>query len=470
MIEFVLGKTGGGKSYFALRRIVEFLVESPDGYVVTNLSINVGELNAYLKEEYPHLEPDTCRRVRILSDQEARQFYLYREIGNDIAAVSKDDEKAMRFPAFEEAANRSQPVFWVIDEAHIFFDAREWANVGATLNFFASQHRKFRSDILFITQFLDQCEKRLRQHATKFTECLNYGLRKFLVWKMPSVFRTRETYKAPPCPSDSSATYKINPKLARCYDTTAGVGVRGGRTPEKIRRKGLPFWTLIAGATALICAFWWSPDAVMKIFRLSIGGTAPANPVETKVPVGAQPLRTGAAHTVTTPGGAVVSVGSSVGPANGQGFAPGATPAPVPQLRVRGWAVRGDSRRVIVQTADGARYTEQDPEFGGISPRGNAVWIGGEKLYLVEPRIVPQTVTRAKETAKEGPSWAVSDYTDESVVPTAESKQRIDQDKGLPYGGGANRGDARSAAPGAPSPSLVQRGDNSNRPSGVSRR
>jgi len=367
MIEFYLGKTGGGKSYLALVEIAQFLAEYVEGYVVTNLSLKLGDLNAYLKETYPHLEPDVVGRVRILTDAETRFFYLHRENGNDIAPTSLEEQKRLVFPEFEAASNRSHHTLYVIDEAHIYFDAREWANVGPALNFFASQHRKFRCDIIFITQFLDQVEKRLRNHATQFRECQNFGLRKWAFWKLPSVFMVRLTYKAPPCPSENTVTHRINVKLANCYDTTAGVGVKGGRAPERVRRKGWPFWTLPAAACVVGVAVAYLPDlfATKLLDRVGSAGTASL-----------------AGHAPAAP------KPSETKPASPAAVLPVQTANAMPvverqSLVVVGYVVRGGMATLVL--SDGRTLTEKDPEFGGLDKRGTGAWVDGRKIYMARP-------------------------------------------------------------------------------------
>lgn len=413
MIEFFLGKTGAGKSYLALRRIVEFLIEHPDGFVLTNLSINKGALNAYLKTEYPKLEPDVVGRVHLLDDTQCRQFYLYREPGNVLSETSKDDQKNLRFPDFESAARKSNQVLYVIDEAHIFFDSREWANVGPTLNFFASQHRKFRSDIIFITQFLDQVEKRLRNHATSFSECFNWGLRTMLVWKMPKMFRVAVTYKAPPCPSENSETYRINTALAACYDTTAGVGTKGGFKPEIKRQKGLPFWTLPAAGVALIVVLSYVPEAAIgamlgtfdKVEKTAVNTVAQPPPAVVKE-IGAPGLNNAYTQPTLHPERFVA-------------------PAP-PPLRVVSYVVRGD--KALVTLSDGRIVTESDPEFGGIDRRGIGVYVSGKRVPMVATYIPPP---RARPEKKESPETApeppISDYVDERPIPTPDSAERSER-------------------------------------------
>lgn len=392
MIEFFIGKTGGGKSYLALREIAQFLANHPDGYVVTNLSIQIGKLNALLKRRHPAIEPDVVGRVRLLTDLETRQFYLHRERGNDLAPVSKEDERELRFPDFNGAARRSCQVLYVVDEAHIFFDAREWANVGLTLNFFASQHRKFRCDVIFITQFLDQVEKRLRNHSTQFRECQNWGMRRLAWWKLPSVFRVRLTYKAPPCPPEHTETHRIDPELAECYDTTAGVGVVGGFKPDEKRRKGLPFWTLPAAVAVGLFGLGFSPEIIGWYVRraagdadraavVSAGGVPSVVAREDSAAVASPPPPPSTPSTPTT---AAPTVDGS------------------PVVRVVGYAARSD--RALVWLSDGRVLTESHPAFGGIDRRGTGVWVDGRFAWMVRPWVPPpppvrENAANAKETA-----------------------------------------------------------------------
>lgn len=424
MIEFILGKTGGGKSYAALCKfIVPFLAEHPDGVVVHNLAIDDGKLNAYMKRKFPKVEPDVCNRIRRLTDEETREFYLHREFGSDLAPTSKEQQKNGVFPAFEDEANRTRFVLYIIDEAHLFFDARNWASVGDALNFFCSQHRKFKCDIVFITQFLKQVELRLREHATRFAECANWGVRQWALWNLPCYLRIAYTYKAPPCPSEHGETYRMDMALADCYDTTAGVGVRGGRKPELKKRNGLPFWTLCATAACLLVAAWWLPDLVLKgsLMALSGGETA---------------LRS----TVGQVGGTSLTAEPSKAPQAGQKGDPLLTPGEAKALtsgprvgstssapvRVTGYAVRGN--RAVVQLSDGRRVTEADAEFGGIERRGNAVWVDGQKLWLVTPAR-PQSDIPVKASpidgkgAPEASVAPVGGYSGETVEASPESKE-----------------------------------------------
>lgn len=393
MIEFFLGKTGAGKSYLAIKEIRNFLVSSDDGYVVTNLAIDLGALNAYLARRYPKRSIDVINRVRILSDSEARYFYLHRERGVDLHMTTKEEQDRLEFPPFSEAANNSQFVLYVIDEAHIFFDSRAWGQVGLTLNFFASQHRKFRCDIIFVTQFLDQCEKRLRLHATRYIECSNWGMRQWMFWRLPKRFRTAETYKQPPCPAETSGSCQMEIDLANCYDTSAGVGVRGGRAPERVRRKGLPFWTLPATVLAIVGVLYLFADTVVPNALNSIGGSVKDMTAEVSTAV-----------TAVVP--SVVNDSTAPGVNKEQ-----------PRY-MSGYMVRGD--RALVSFTDGSVIDSSDPSYNGLETRGLAVWVDGQRV-LRKPFVAVPVERRPVESRLEPVPLPPMPYNGEAPVPTPDS-------------------------------------------------
>ena len=424
MIEFLLGKTGSGKSYLALKRAAEFLREWGDeGIIRTNLAIHTGKLNAYLKKHYPEIEPDVVGRVFFLEDQQVRQFFLYREPGNTLEMTSKEEQQNLRFPDFEKASDKAgKHVLYIIDEAHLFFDSREWQNVGLTLNFFCSQHRKFRSDIIFVTQFLDQVEKRLRNHATLFTECVNYGVRRLMLWKMPKLFRTYETPKPPPYPAEYKGTCRMDFELADCYDTTAGVGAKGGRPPEKKRQKGLPFWTFPALLGAAVVALWMAPDVLVGGAFKMLGNNEDVLQQKVQAAVVPSPIQKEGTIVNQTSPPAINNVPGSLAETLPREVIAN---RPVPK-KVRGYVVRGNQAVVVLE--DGTRVTNDDPEWGGIEKRGNAVWIDNRRLFLVDayvPPPKPQSAPKAKETPPAGPSSAEPghQYVGEGVVPSPESVQ-----------------------------------------------
>lgn len=267
MIEFNLGKTGSGKSFKMVKDLIGFLVDT-NCYIVTNLPLEMGELNDYLRRKYPRKEIDLMGRVRLLEKDETRQFYLHREHGNDLEPSTKQQEKIMQFPDFEGAAVKSgKPVVYFLDEAHIYWDSRAWAEVGLTMNYYCSQHEKFAAYIILCTQFLDQVELRLRKHANEFHECVNHAMRNLFIFQQPKYFTVLTTYKPPPCPPDTTERYTLDLEIAKCYRSTGGIGVFG-RIAQRFhkKRKGLPWWTVFAAAPILILGLSYGPGYIWDWF------------------------------------------------------------------------------------------------------------------------------------------------------------------------------------------------------------
>jgi hypothetical protein len=88
------------------------------------------------------------------------------------------------------AGDMSLPVLVVIDEAHLWFNAREWAKTSKELLTFLTQSRKVSIDIIFITQAATNIDKQFRsliQYLWAFKD-----LRKLLSWwPLPSIMCCR---------------------------------------------------------------------------------------------------------------------------------------------------------------------------------------------------------------------------------------------------------------------------------------
>jgi len=77
-LHFVSGKPGGGKSLYSMSLLQDELLHG-DRLICTNLPLNLGELNAYLTEEFPDRVFDLHKRIRVLDDAtETGRFWLYR--------------------------------------------------------------------------------------------------------------------------------------------------------------------------------------------------------------------------------------------------------------------------------------------------------------------------------------------------------------------------------------------------------
>lgn len=154
MIAIFEGKIGGGKTYLAVSRILAHLAKG--GAVFTNIELKLDGVAAYLAKQHG-LEFDPSA-LRILDESESWDFHRYLRSG-------------------EEGVN----TLCVIDEAHLWFNARDHAVTAATkrsLITFLSQSRKLRVDVIFIVQSAENLDAQFRRLAQE-------------IWRMKDLQRFR---------------------------------------------------------------------------------------------------------------------------------------------------------------------------------------------------------------------------------------------------------------------------------------
>lgn len=153
MIAIYEGKIGGGKTYLAVCRILAHLAKG--GTVFTNVELKLEGVKRYLANHHGlQLDPDA---VRILDERESWDFHKYLKAGSDLNTLC------------------------VIDEAHLWFNARDHAVTAATkreLITFLSQSRKLKVDVILIVQAAENLDAQFRRLAQE-------------IWRMKDLQRFR---------------------------------------------------------------------------------------------------------------------------------------------------------------------------------------------------------------------------------------------------------------------------------------
>ena len=257
-IRFVSGKPGAGKSYYATTLVLERLRNSKK-QIVTNLPLDVGRICEYLHAEFGETF-NAAERIRLLSEGQAANFWLYFGNGLEldrkqrIHFIAEDGRRSEHLnyePRYEFAKvhpdDNSGAVCYFIDEAHEFFNAREWKDLGKDCLHYLSQHRKLGDDVTFITQHVRNVDTQLRRLCFEFIYCRNH-----LKEKLPGLgglFRSIPrfgvaSYNQEESPSAIQVDHKyVKPDwkgIGTCYDTAAGVGIGGAQADKGERAKGLP--------------------------------------------------------------------------------------------------------------------------------------------------------------------------------------------------------------------------------------
>lgn len=363
MLRMFLGKPGGGKSSGALRDIVDELVHG-HRIVVTNLSIDPGRLNEFIQRRFPDADVDLHKRLLLLDEKQSRRFWLYRGPGVVVPDVTRDEEKSGKFPDF--GAYAGEGCLFVIDEAHVMFDARAWMESGPSLTYYNSQHRKLNDELVFVTQFLELIDKRVRGFAQEYWYFRNNGMEKlFTFFVLPKYFTVR-VYQRPPTgmndlPSEIHR-YRLDLEMAQCYDTSAGIGIKGRQRPEKVEKRGLHIGWLTVPAAIALYLFWAAPDWAGK----AIAGTD----------TGARLATT--AGVVESGSGELAGSYSRSDPIQRSDGSEGPRVAAVVEAHPTGYVSRRG--RITVVMSDGTTRTERDVELEQVER--NSVTLAGRKIFI----------------------------------------------------------------------------------------
>lgn len=284
-IHVILGKPGSGKSLYATSRLIQELRETGRN-IVTNLPLRLERLNEYLQEHYPNDDLRMVQRVRMLSDLELRTFWNYRgpEITSGINAANiYDDHHSTESKPYGD--DKGAGVAYFLDEAHIAFNARDWANIGKGALHYLSQHRKLGDIVFVITQAPGNLDKQFRSVAEDFTVLRNEYTAKYGPFRGRGRF-VRKVYLSEPQGNSEpfdKGTFTLDAEgIASCYDTAKGIGVHGSKADIGRRAKGISIWWVVPAALVMCLAAvaipWWLGRTASGFIAGGVSTDGPARP------------------------------------------------------------------------------------------------------------------------------------------------------------------------------------------------
>jgi hypothetical protein len=408
MIRMLIGLPGDGKTLYSMQMIIRELVFS-ERKIVTNIEeIELGRLGEYIEQKYPDARIDLDQRLKIIPKALTQDFFRHRagdlvlpevpQNGRDGKRLLREDFLKLMVDYFLPVAQTPEtmtPVTYFLDEAHEYFPASEWADIGRGVLWYASKHRHLHDEVYLITQAPGQIAATLRRLVAETYQVKNWYRMGFGPFKRPGCFKVYSYYGCADAGATAkdayeSSSFKLDAKgIASTYRTTGALGVLGreeGKSSARARFR-LPYWTLwAAGGGALAAVFWLiqlMPGFVEKAL------VAPAFKVGQVAAGGA--MQAGSA--VVAPAQPAPAVAASApAPQPGFRFLPAAAPAPADsaaaapseeaaRLAVAGVARRG--RMITVTLTDGTVWTEGSPELERVD-RAGAV-IAGKRLPFVRP-------------------------------------------------------------------------------------
>lgn len=383
-IHFISGKPGGGKTLYGMKLLIEELVYG-QRLIITNIAVNLGRLNEYLQKKHPDLSIDLRRRMKILSDEQCSEFWKHRRLYL---------EEHCEMDGIKQVPVDEVGCFFILDELHLFFNARKWMDTGDDCLHYLSQHRKLGDDVICITQHVENVDKQFRSVAQDFTVITNGHLQKIGLFRGLPKF-TRRTYSTPPSglkqePMET-ASFMLDAKgVASCYDTAAGIGVHGRYADKGKKRKGLhPLWFVVM----LVAACFVVPHILGKVLA-SLKGVG--KHIQNKADAAHPPP---ASQGDAKQGGVVAPAASKSSEPNppSQQFNHGESFIVVADRPVvLGKLIRGDGR-VRVELSDGRVLENDSDELEAI--HGNRVKVSGQWVYYKRPGHGSASVVKTAETA-----------------------------------------------------------------------
>jgi len=240
--------------------------------ICTNFPIKPNELNTYLHEEFGEGFDLLDRLVDFCGPKEKehlKNFFRIREAdlrGDPVYLDEELDEKGRQI-GYDIDGAQTGGVYYLLDEVHLVFGARQWMELGRAVMFYATQHRKLGDDVIMISQQPKQVDSQFRGLAQDYSVLRNHGMEKFFCFKQPNMF-SRNTFLNMPTSGTSrdaleSSAFTLDLKQADCYETERGVGLekKEGLQADvgKDKRKGLAWWWMIVGVVLIAGLAFYIP-------------------------------------------------------------------------------------------------------------------------------------------------------------------------------------------------------------------
>lgn len=280
-IKLICGEPGAGKSLYTMRQVID-LIRTTSMPIVTNLPVRPDPwmkgkqtqmgLRAYLDSQYGETF-DIDKRLRFITDEECAEFYTHRGFGID-APITKRGNPTKDCPEGKpeefdiQKAAEGGGVIYVIDECWKFFGSRDWQAHGEALTFYAKQHRKPGDEVFFCTHDPKDLDTGIRRVAETTVIMRNHARMRMGLFRQPGYFSAEHYARVPTGMQTPMHTerFKLDAAgIAQTYDTSAGVGLKGGTSADAGQKKsGLHFGWLIVLVAAIAIAVTQIPKMLGK--------------------------------------------------------------------------------------------------------------------------------------------------------------------------------------------------------------
>lgn len=250
------GKPGAGKSYFATRLIIDEITKGQNRTIVTNVPVNRARLEKYCKKTFNIYDLETFSNNRHFFTN--RGHYKF-EITDANASIDFSDH----------LQDDDDGVLFIIDEAHLYFNSREWKNMSKATLSYITFIRHVGDTLIWMCQKYSDIDSQFRGKTQAFHVLRNLDKEKFgfgwLTFKRGTGFRCYQYLEENHIASHGSSsgqpaqdfTYPFKLEIAECYSTS----LFNKEHEKRFKVRGLNIQYLIwGGGIALVAAVIWAAN------------------------------------------------------------------------------------------------------------------------------------------------------------------------------------------------------------------
>lgn len=246
------GKPGAGKSYFATRVIIAEIMEGKNRPIVSNVPINKEKLRQYTGKDFYYYPLETYTDNKAFFSNRGYYNLEVDDLGAnvDFAPLLKEDDEGVLF---------------IIDEAHLYFNARNWKHMPQATLSYITTIRHVGDSLIWMCQKFSDIDSQIRGKTQAFHLLRNLEKEKLGMFKRGTGFRCYQyqeehhisTHGSGTNPPSQDFAYPFDIKVAECYNTS----LFNKSHDKKYRIKAIPLnYIIYACITIAIFAIYWVAD------------------------------------------------------------------------------------------------------------------------------------------------------------------------------------------------------------------
>jgi hypothetical protein len=245
------GKPGAGKSYFATRLIIAEIKKGQNRTIVTNVPINRKKLREYVCKDFQLYDLETFTDNRHFFTNRGHYHWDLPDTGANI------DFK-------EHLQDDDEGILYIIDEAHLYFNARNWKHMSQATLSYITFIRHVGDTLIWMAQKYSDVDSQFRGKTQAFHVLRNLSKEKvFNFFKRGTGFRCYQYLEEAHISghgtqsgqSSQDFTYPFQLKIAECYSTS----LFNKEHEKRYKLGGIPInWVVYAGALLLLGLIFWA--------------------------------------------------------------------------------------------------------------------------------------------------------------------------------------------------------------------